>query len=116
MNYVQKLLHSYLNKDIITLYATMEKCDDFVWLANHGYYVRKQWGGDVTKKGKAFLDQQDKIIDRLAQKTERFRGEKKYTELQRKLMTYQKNLKNGTLFDGLTEDETFAVRYIIKAY
>ena len=116
MNHVQKLLHSHLNKDEIALYAAMEKGDDFVWLAKHGYYERKQWGGGFTQKGKVFIEQQNELIDRLAKKTERFWDEGKHKELQRKLMTYQKNLKKGTLFDGLSEEETFAVRYIIKTY
>ena len=115
MNNIQKILHSEANDEIISMFAAIEKCEDFVWLEKHGYYHRKQWGGGFTKSGEDFIEKQNAIIERLFKKNQGYLDSQKFQNLRKKLLDYQKGLEEGTIFDGLTEEESFAVHNIIKS-
>lgn len=113
MNRVQKLLYSEADAEIISLLAAMEKGDDIMWLADHGYYERKQWGGGLTEKGRAFIQKQNVFIEKLFNKYQSYFESAKYRKLHQMLLDIQK--ENGGIYDGLTEEERLAVQNIIKS-
>ena len=115
MNYVQKLLYSTLHTDVINLLALQERDDDYVWLEEHGYFVRGPMGG-VTEKGKAYIERQNAKFDELYKKTRKHWNSDKIRCLRKELMEYQRTLQNGSIYDGLTETEMYAVRYLIKGW
>ena len=111
MNQIKNILHKYLCSDAITVCELSEKAGDFVWLEKNGYYVRST--GEETAKGKAYTLQHDKML------TEHFGkihddslSPDNLNKLRQELNRYINNNPDIDIYEGLTESESFAFRYV----
>lgn len=111
MNQIKNILHKYLCSDAITVCELSEKAGDFVWLEENGYFVRST--GEETAKGKLYAKKCDKIL------TEKFGKIKddslttlNLSNLRRELSRYINENPNIDVYEGLTESEMFAFRYV----
>lgn len=111
MNQIKNILHKYLCSDAISVCELSEKAGDFVWLEGNGYYVRET--GEETKEGKAYTKKHDKM---LTEHFERISDDSLSTDnlckLRQEIRNYIKKNPDIDIYKGLTESETFALRYV----
>lgn len=111
MNKIKELLHKYLSEDAIAVCELSEKSNDFVWLENQGYYNRKT--GKETEKGKAYTKKHDDLmVFHFGKIKDNSLDVENLNKLRNELNKYTS--KNSVdIYEGLTESETFAYRYIV---
>ena len=111
MNQIKNILHKYLCSDAIVVCELSEKAGDFVWLEENGYFVRKT--GEETAKGKAYTKKHDKM---LTEHFEKINDDSLSTDnlnkLRQELSRYIKKNPDIDIYEGLTESESFAFRYV----
>lgn len=111
MNKIKQILHKYLCEDAIKVCELSAKADDFVWLENNGYYIRKT--GKVTEKGKTYANRHNQLIHK---HMERIKDNSfdpgNFSRLERELREYVKKHPDTDIYKGLTESEAFAFREV----
>ena len=111
MNKIKEILHKYLCEDAIIICELCEKADDFVWLEENGYYVRKT--GKETEKGKAYTKKHNELIEKHSRRIrDNSFDPENLSKLNKELREYIKKHPDYNIYKGLTESESFAFRHV----
>lgn len=119
MNDIKNILHKYLTGDEITMLAIEEKQDDRQWMTEKGYLSDIEFnkngfpvkGGELTPKGEKFIEESDKKLLKLFEKTGGVQM-KTMSELTKELQKHSKSYHDDKAYNELTEDEQFVYRKI----
>ena len=111
MNQIKNILHKHLCPDAIAVCELSEKVCDSVWLEEKGYFVRST--GEETEKGKAYTKKHGKMLEEHFEKVnDGSLGADNLRKLWQELNRYIKKNPDINIYEGLTEAETFAFRYV----
>ena len=115
MNQIKNILHKYLCSAAITVCELSEKAGDFVWLEENGYFVRST--GEETAKGKAYTKEHDKMLTTHFEKIhDDSLSPNNLNKLRQELSNYINKNPNIDIYEGLTESESFAFRYVYNGH
>ena len=111
MNQIKNILRKYLCSDAIVVCELSEKAGDFVWLEENGYFVRAT--GEETAKGKEYTKKHDKMLTEHFEKiTDDSLSTGNLNKLRTELIRYINKNPDIDIYEGLTESESFAFRYV----
>jgi hypothetical protein len=111
MNQIKNILYKYLCRDAVAVCEISEKAGDFVWLEKNGYYNRRT--GEETKAGREYAKKHEKLVGEYFEKIkDNSLDVNNLQKLKQEIQHYIKNNPKADIYEGLTESECFALRYV----